>query len=168
MEIRFYHLENAPLESALPKLLAKSLERGWRAVVRTRSRERVEALTDHLWTYDERGFLPHGSAADGHPEQQPIWLTDAGENPNGAHVLFLTEGAEADDMDSFGLVCRLFDGRDPDSLAAARAAWKRERDGGHALTYWQQGARGWVKKAEAGGAATGSAGESGDTQAPAG
>ena len=32
-EVRFYHLQRKTLEQALPQLLEKTLERGWRAVV---------------------------------------------------------------------------------------------------------------------------------------
>ena len=39
------------------------------------SDERVESLNAQLWTYKERGFLPHGSAKDGFAEDQPGWLT---------------------------------------------------------------------------------------------
>ncbi|MEQ8603397.1 MAG: DNA polymerase III subunit chi [Marivibrio sp.] len=148
MEIRYYHLERASLEGALPIMLERCLERGWRAIVRARSTDRVEQLADHLWTYAERSFLPHGSAADGHAAQQPIWLTDQQENPNGASVLFLTDGAEAASAEGFALVCRIFDGRDPEAVAAARAAWKREMEGGRHLTYWKQTDRGWERAAE--------------------
>ena len=34
-EILFYHLQGQKLESVLPALLQKSLERGWRVVVQT-------------------------------------------------------------------------------------------------------------------------------------
>ena len=64
-EVRFYHLQRKTLEDALPQILEKTLERGWRAVVMAGSEERVEALTQHLWSYKEFSFLPHGSARDG-------------------------------------------------------------------------------------------------------
>ena len=81
-EIRFYHLQRMALEQALPKMLRMCLDRAWKAVVMARSEERVSALSDHLWTYDDRGFLPHGDKRDGHAEQQPVWLTQEDENPN--------------------------------------------------------------------------------------
>ena len=92
MEIRFYHLTRTTLEAALPQMLEKTLERGQRAVVQAGSAARVEALTAWLWTYQDRSFLPHGSAKDGHGALQPVWLTDQDERPNGAQVLFLTDG----------------------------------------------------------------------------
>jgi len=92
-EIRFYHLQRKTLEDALPQILEKVLERGWRAVVMAASEERVEALNLHLWTYRDHSFLPHGSARDGNAEHQPVWLTIEDENPNGSNVLILTDGA---------------------------------------------------------------------------
>ncbi len=65
-EIRFYHLTRKSLEQVLPELLKKTLERGMRAVVMASSNERVEALTQHLWTYNPNEFLPHGNAKDGY------------------------------------------------------------------------------------------------------
>ncbi len=147
-EIRFYHLGRKPLERALPELLEKVLERGWRAVVMAGSEERVEALNGLLWTYGQQSFLPHGSAGDGHPEQQPVWLTVEDENPNRAEVLVLTDGAASGAIGDDQLCCELFDGRDEAAVAAARERWSAYRTAGHALTYWQQTeGGGWEKKA---------------------
>lgn len=146
-EIRFYHLQRLRLEAALPKMLERVVQRQQRAVVLAGSAERVEALAGHLWTYDDRSFLPHGTARDGHPELQPIWLTDRAENPNGADVLFMTDGAVADRLDGFALCAMLFDGRDPAAVQAARGHWAQWRDAGHHLTYWQQTGQGWERKA---------------------
>ncbi len=149
-EIRFYHLQRTRLEAALPKLLARVLERGERAVVMLGSRERVEALAAHLWTYSDRGFLPHGTAEDGFAAEQPIWLTDKDENPNGAQVVFLADGAESAHAGDFRLCVELFDGADEAAVAAARRRWAAYKAAGHALTYYQQNEAGaWEKKASA-------------------
>lgn len=145
-EVRFYHLTRQPLTRALPQLLEKSMARGMRAVVMAGSAERVEALNAALWTYGEGSFLPHGSAADGFAERQPIWLTAAEENPNSARVLMLTDGAVASALSTYELVCEIFDGNDDVATQAARARWKEYLAAGHALTYWQQGETGWEKK----------------------
>ncbi len=150
MEISFYHLTRTTLEAALPRMLEKTLERGQRAVVRAGSAERVEALTHHLWTYKDRGFLPHGSAQDGHAALQPVWLTETDERPNDAQVLFLTDGAgggAGEGLAEFERCAVLFDGNDESALAAARAQWQGLKDAGHDLTYWQQNDQGrWEKK----------------------
>ena len=83
-EIGFYHLTKTALEPALGQLLTKVLGSDRRAVVMASSPERVEALTKGLWTWKTDSFLPHGSSKDGHVEDQPIYLTDKPETPNGA------------------------------------------------------------------------------------
>lgn len=145
-EIAFYHLQASPLEQALPRLLEKTVAAGKRALVIAGSPERVEALNAHLWTYDPDAWLPHGSAADGNAGEQPIWLTAADENPNGAQYLFLADGATCASVEAFERCFELFDGNDPDAVQAARARWQAYQEAGHALTYWQQTERGWAKK----------------------
>ncbi len=145
-EVRFYHLTRTTLEAALPKMLEKTVERGQLAVVRAGSEERVEALNAWLWTYGDRTFLPHGSAQDGHAEHQPVWLTERDETPNGAEVLFLTDGAVSERLGDYALCAVLFDGTDQAALEAARAQWRTLKETEHDLTYWQQdSAGGWSR-----------------------
>jgi DNA polymerase-3 subunit chi len=146
-EIRFYHLTRTPLEQALPTMLERVLSRGQRAVVMLGSEARREAMAHHLWVYNDRAFLPHGTEKDGHAADQPIWLTAQEEAPNGAEVLFLCDGAEASGLDQFALVALLFDGRDAAAVETARGHWRQWRDAGHSLSYWQQMPRGWEQKA---------------------
>jgi len=149
-EVRFYQLGRRPLDQVLATMLERANARGQRALVQAGSKERVEALADHLWTYNDRSFLPHGTAKDGHAAQQPIWLTDAAENPNGAAVLFLLDGVARQDLDAFQLTAIVFDGSGAEQLSAARALWKELKEGSLPLTYWEEDANGrWTKKAEA-------------------
>jgi len=147
-EVLFYHLQNAPLERVLPDLLERSLQRGWRAIVRAGGKERLEALNNTLWTYRDDSFLPHGTAEDGPPELEPVFLTTEADNPNGANVLFLVDGAEPGDVAGYERCVLMFDGRDAEAVAAARSHWKTLKDAGHDTTYWQQSEAGkWEKKA---------------------
>jgi DNA polymerase-3 subunit chi len=149
-EIRFYHLQRTRLEAALPKMLERCLERGDRAVVMLGSTERVEALANQLWTYNDRGFLPHGTAEDGFAQRQPIWLTAIDENPNAAQVLFLADGAESGEIANYRMCVELFDGSDEQAVAAARRRWAAYKAAGHALSYFQQNDKGaWEEKASA-------------------
>ena len=146
-EVAFYHLKQSPLEAALPKLLEKTLAAGHRAVVMAASVERVEALNTLLWTYHPDSWLPHGSARDGSPAEQPIWLTADGENPNGAKFLFLTDSATSVRVGEYERLFELFDGNDPSAVKAARGRWSAYKDAGHGLTYWQQREGGvWEEK----------------------
>jgi DNA polymerase-3 subunit chi len=149
IEVLFYHLQRQPLEAVLPTLLEKSLERGWRAVVRATSDERLAALDDHLWTFSDESFLPHGTDREPDAAEQPVVLTLAERNPNGAAILFLVEGAPVPaDASGYQRLVLVFDGNDEDALAAARTDWKSVKAAGQEATYWQQDARGrWEKKA---------------------
>lgn len=148
-EILFYHLTRQPLEAVLPTLLRKSLERGWRALVRATTPERVSALDDHLWTFAEDSFLPHGTDREPDPETQPVVIGSGEGNTNAAHALFLVEGAAIPaDAQSYERIMLLFDGGDEEALVAARVQWKQVSAAGHAVSYWQQDQAGrWQKKA---------------------
>ena len=148
-EVGFYHLTRSALEPALGRLLERVLDSGLRAVVRASSAERAEALNRALWQFGRDSFLPHGTRADGSAEYQPVFLTDREDYPNGADVLVLVDGAEADPA-AFRRCLYLFDGNDEEAVRRARDLWRRWRERGMALTYWQQTERGWQKAAPAG------------------
>ncbi len=144
----FYHLQRRRLDDALPGLLMKCLERGWRVVVQVGSDERCDALDAHLWTFREDAFLPHGTIKDGGVDTQPIVLTTGTGNPNGADVRFLIDAVEPGDLSGYARAVYLFDGNDSDAVAAARERWREAKDAGHEVTYWQQNDRGrWEKQA---------------------
>ena len=146
-QVGFYHLHHLPLEQALPRLLEKALAAGFRAVVMAGSAERVAFLDDLLWTYTDESWLPHGSARDGEPDLQPVWLTDAEENPNGATLLVLCDGARPAGLEGYVRCLDLFDGNDAEALAAARDRWRRCKADGHELVYYQQTpSGGWQEK----------------------
>jgi DNA polymerase-3 subunit chi len=144
-EIGFYHLTRSTLAQALPQLLGRTLASGQRALVVAGDPSGLEALSAALWA--QPAWLPHGSAADGDPELQPIWLSAEAEPLNGARYLFLVEGAKTDRLAAFDRVFDLFDGNTPASVAAARLRWKSARESGHTLAYWQQTEKSWQKKA---------------------
>jgi DNA polymerase-3 subunit chi len=148
-EVRFYHLLEQRLERVLPQLLEISLTRGWRVIVQGSSEERIEALDAHLWTYRDDSFLPHGTARGPDVADQPILLTVAGDNPNGANVRFLIDGAPLpEDADSYERLVLIFDGLDDDAVALARQRWTEAKTRGFAASYWQPDENGrWVQKA---------------------
>src|SRR5512147_645637 len=123
-EILFYHLQKQKLESVLPALLEKSLERGWKVVVQGSTEERIEALDAHLWTYRDDGFLPHGTWREPEAAAQPVLLTVNDGNPNAASVRFLIENAPLPaDPEAYQRIVLVFDGDDDEAVAAARSAW---------------------------------------------
>ena len=146
-EIRFYHLQGRKPEEALPALLEEALAQGLRAVVEAPVREWIEALDERLWTYSDASFLPHGSARDGEPETQPIFLTVGDDNPNGARLRVLLAGARAAPIlerepGLYERIVILFDGADEEARAGARAQWAELKAAGHKPTYWREGETG--------------------------
>ena len=149
-EVWFYHLRRQTLDQALPNLIEKALERGWRVAVQAVSEERLEALDQHLWTYSDASFLAHGRAGDGDGALQPVYLSTGVENPNRASVRFFIEGARVAFSLGDGAYERaivVFDGGNEDELSAARGQWRELKERGFALTYWRQSEAGrWEKQ----------------------
>ena len=148
-EVLFYHLERAGLGAVLPALLGKTLERGWRALVRCGARDSVERLDEALWTYSDESFLPHG-ADDASKAGAPVFLTDDQAVETGAEIIFLVDNAacEAGALGAYKRCVTIFDGGDEAAVSAARAFWKDVKAAGHDATYWKQSAQGrWEKQA---------------------
>jgi len=151
-EIWFYHLQRQKLEDVLPLLLEKCLDRKWRVTVQASSEERLEALDQHLWTYQDASFLAHGRTRDGDEERQPIFLTTGPENLNQSRVRCLIERASSLPLfeagaDDYERLILLFDGNDDEELAFARNEWKQLKAAGRDLSYWKQSpAGGWEKQ----------------------
>ena len=147
-EALFYHLTESTLEEALPTLLEKSLERGWRVVVQVGSAERRDALDQHLWTWRDDSFLAHGAAHEPFAARQPVLLTCEDDNLNGAQIRFLVDGVEPPELGGYERAVFMFDGHDEAQLERARGHWKAVKAAGHAATYWRQTPdRRWERKA---------------------
>lgn len=148
MDVLFYHLTETTLEEALPPLVEKCLERGWRVAIQTGSEERRDALDSRLWTYSEESFVPHGTDREPHAARQLVLITTGAENLNNADVRFFVDGVEPGSLDGYQRAGFLFDGHDMAQVEAARAQWRAMKAAGHTVTYWQQGPdRRWTKKA---------------------
>ena len=147
-DVGFYHLTRQTAERALTRLLGRTLGSGHRAVVLASDAERLRALDEALWQQTDIEWLPHGTERMGEADLQPVWLTqdDAFETgaPNGADFLFLL-GQGSRHVSRFARVFDLFDGRDPDAVAAARLRWTAGKEAGHSLAYWREAERGWER-----------------------
>ncbi|HEY8949662.1 MAG TPA: DNA polymerase III subunit chi [Rhizomicrobium sp.] len=150
-ETLFYHLERRSLDDVLPTLVTRTLERGQRVLIKAESADRASAIDNLLWTYDDQSFLPHAQVGDGDAKRQPVLITTEDSNANDANVLFLVGGAEplawnGAEAKALSRIVLMFDGRDADSLARARAAWKDAKAAGHDATYWKETPTGKFEK----------------------
>ena len=147
-EVAFYQLRATRLENALPRILEKALAGGHRALVIGATEERMETLNAALWTFDPASFLPHGTRRDGHSEKQPVLLSTEPDNLNGADILVLLDGVEAEGVSDYDRCLDIFDGNDTEALDAARARWQARKSAGDTVTYWEQSEGGkWEKRA---------------------
>ena len=148
-EVLFYQLSGTTLEATLPDLLERSLDRGWRVLLRCGSEAGMAGLDTLLWTYRDDSFLPHGTVAAGNGALQPVCLTLGDENPNGANILMLVDGARASvaEMAGFERTCLLFDGRDDRAVETARADWRAVKAADLPAKYWVRDQGKWLQKA---------------------
>lgn len=147
-ELWFYHLERARVEEALPELLTKLLARDGRALVLSPEEGRLSALDQHLWTYRDDSFLPHGRADAPQAEDQPVLLASAPDNLNQASMLFCLDGADPGDLSDWERVVVMFEASDETALAKARALWSVHKKADTLISYWKQDEAGrWKKQA---------------------
>ena len=146
-EYWFYHLEASPVEAVLPNLLEKTLERGWRSLVRVGADD-LPALDDHLWTFRDESFLPHGRDDEPMAERQPVVLSSSRKVAEGFQAVFLLGRERLADMTGAERCLVMINGRSESDTAAARTLWKELKDAGETISYWQQRRGGrWEKKA---------------------
>jgi len=146
-EYWFYHLEASTLEGVLPGLLEKTLEKGWRALVKM-PEDKLAELDGFLWTFRDDAFLPHGRDDEPQAELQPILLSATADSAAGFDAVFLLGGASVKDMDGVSRAMVMINGRSQDDVMRERGRWKSLKDSGETLSYYQQDERGrWEKKA---------------------
>lgn len=146
----FYHLTRRTMEETLTMLLGKAVPAGMRVVVRGADVGRLMWLDEKLWQGPDDGFLPHGLAGGEQDALQPVLLSVALDNPNGATCLMTIDGAavRVEDVAGMERVCVLFDGNDPEALETARGQWKTLKDAGVSAQYWSEASGRWEKMAE--------------------
>ncbi len=147
-DIRFYHMEQATLDQALPMIVMKAWQSGENVMVRVPDKREASRLNDLLWSFRADSFIPHGMDGDKNADQQPVFVTANDDNANDANILILTHGCTYPSVADFKMTCEMLDGRVQSQIADARGRWKEYKNDGHDLTYWQQDENGkWGKKA---------------------
>ncbi len=148
MQIQFYHLISSGYERALPPLAQKALQADYRLHVKLSSKEAVKKLDDWLWNYDPDSFLPHGAEGGENEAEHPIFLSTEMTLKNDANLLVITDGTFVEETaEKLERALDLFDGNDETIVQAARDRWRRYKELGYELTYWQQQQNGGWKKA---------------------
>ena len=147
-EVSFYHLERQSLDEALAQLLEKACQAQLKSVVRVSNTMLLNSLDKALWEKPLNSFLPHATAKDKFLQQQQVFLSENDDNPAKATLLFIINDAEFSSFEGYDRVFYVFEGQNQLNVDHAREIWKKLRDEGVSLKYWQQGERGnWQLKA---------------------
>ena len=147
-DIRFYHLQQQPLEQALPALLLKCQQAGLRALIKCPDAAIMDTLDRVLWDFHADTFLAHDKDGCKRPAMQPFFLTLENENKNSAEVIVLVDAVDAPELDTYQRCLYMFDGRAEAVVNKARQAWKTFKDMDFEMSYWQQREQGgWEQKA---------------------
>lgn len=148
MQVQFYHLTASDYDRALAPLAQKALQANYRLHIKLDSKEAVKKLDDWLWNYHQDSFLPHGTEGDGNEKEHPILLSTQMDRKNDANIMVITDGSYVEEnTDKVERILDLFDGNDETTVQAARDRWRRYKESGYELTYWQQQNGGWKKAA---------------------
>lgn len=154
--IAFYHTIGdtpAALDNVLPPLLEKALKGHNKILLITPTPARQQRLDETLWSYAEPAFLPHGKLSDPKPALQPVLIVTA-EDDFASHlegrIPVLLAGAEsalpAITATNPTRILYLFTASASD-VERGRTLFKTLKGQGHAMSYHQQTATGWEKKA---------------------
>lgn len=146
VQVWFYHLEQTALKAALPDLLEKTVQKGWRAYVLGEAVEDLAELDQHLWAYRADSFLAHGLESEPHAARQPVLLGNSAGRANEAEVLMCVSAMNLPDLSVYERCLILFEGHDDAHLNWARAQWKTLKTQNLDLAYWKQSENGrWEK-----------------------
>lgn len=144
----FYHLTRSSAEETLATILPRALGQGWRVMIRSLDRTRLERLDARLWLEPEEGFLPHGMEGGLQDAAQPV-LLGVGPVRNDAQGVALIDGAgPLPGEEAMERLWVLFDGNDEAAVQAARGLWTRLTGLGMAAQYWSEESGRWQMKTE--------------------
>ena len=146
-DILFYHCIHSKIETVLPLLLIKILNKKKRVLIIMKDQKRISEINILLWVFKSNSWLAHGSKEDGDPDLQPIWLTYLDENPNKAQILLLLDGTISQNFIKYDRILVLFHEKDLKSLLQARNIWKKGKIEGYKMSYYKEYTTGkWSQK----------------------
>jgi DNA polymerase-3 subunit chi len=141
-EIGFYHLLTTSLEKALPQIVQKSYDRGWRALIIAADNEHIGEVDKLLWTFDPDSFLPHGIVGEDKEELQPILIAAEYLPKNNPDVIISLQDIVIEDAAKYQRIIDIFDGRSELAVKQARIRWKKYQEMNLEMKYHKQNENG--------------------------
>ena len=149
VQIDFYQIGQAGLETVLLMLLKKTLAAKKKALVLC-PMPAASAIDKALWSHEPESWIIHGLNDAIGAENCDVWISsDMAANQIQAEFLFLLHGSKPLKREGFKRSFCLFDGRSDVQLQQARSQWKEwQQLSDTNLTYYAQNTEGsWDKKA---------------------
>jgi DNA polymerase-3 subunit chi len=113
-EVTFYHFTSVPLVKGIPSLLKKIYDTGKNILLLCRDDAELEEFDKLLWSFSTKIFLPHGTAKDQYPEEQPIFLDLKINDINKPKILVSFTDVVDKEMEKFESVIFVFFGNNQD------------------------------------------------------
>ncbi len=85
--IIFYLISSDSDDFLYSFIMSKMLKENIRTIIYCNEQSEADRIDDKFWKLGHTSFLPHGSYRDARPEDQPVYITNKEENPNGATSL---------------------------------------------------------------------------------
>ncbi len=148
VQIDFYQISQARLESVLLMLLKKTQEIKEKALVLC-PMPAASAIDNVLWSYEPTSWMVHGLDDAKGAENCDVWISsDMAANQIQAQFLFLLHGSTPVKWEGFKRSFCLFDGRSDAQLRQARSQWREwQQLSCTKLAYYAQNSEGlWDKK----------------------
>ncbi len=139
----FYHLEQSSLEQILPDILEKTAAKKWRALVKIgpllgEEKAELKRLDEHLWSYKNGSFLPHGRDDEPLAEHHPVLLSTQCQSAGDADVVIMVGGAQMEDVSTAKRCITILNGASEEDKLIARERWKDAKQSGLTTAYWRQ------------------------------
>lgn len=143
MQVDFYQLSRDPVERVIPSIAQRLLDNGDRLLVVASEEDRLDRISQGLWSAGPDSFLAHDRANCDDPARQPVLLSATCEAGNGARHIALADGIWRDEALQFERAFYFFD---DSSVDGARQSWRTlSRKEGVEPRFWRQDGRKWVQ-----------------------
>ena len=133
-KVIFAETEEIGKDKALALTVEKFYNLGSKIIILTSSKERGENLDEYLWTFKQQSFIPHIYSEE-IVNEEPVVITVAEKNLNGASVLILDTPSSHDFMREFDWVIDFVDRSSDQALRESRARFKEYKEAGFDVEY---------------------------------
>lgn len=147
--VRFYQLQQGPMEKPLVGLLGRIYGKDLKVCLVAASPQHAAHLDEFLWTHSVDSFLPHGPCTGPNASMHPIIICTEPKDINGASILVLAHGLFVATFADYDMILDFVSDQTPEGLQTSRGRYRRYREAGCRMEYWVQTREsGWQLKSQ--------------------